>query len=241
MPELVMIFCLFCALPDVGALIAALVHRKDLKNAKVISTLGYVYRMKEAGLTNETMPLNDEDVERLKRRHSVIAGLVTLPIALSAMGSLMIILGFQNNPDVSNLIVIGLFVLGILMGVTTGVVVYRMLKQNNDCTDYTKRRGVCLDLVVKKIGVGVKKNPIYYATVGYISDDGTPVVFKLQITDEIYYAMRYEKGWFVVVGSDNRNVNVISEKSLYEMVSEDRANGISRHMTWKGIFSGFYD
>ena len=241
MPELVMIFCLFCALPDVGALIAAFVHRNDLKNAKVISTLGYVYRMKEAGLTNETMPLNDEDVERLKRLHSVIAGLVTLPIALSAMCSLMIILGFQNNPDVSNLIVIGLFVLGILMGVTTGVVVYRMLKQNNDCKDYTKRRGVCLDLVVRTIGAGAKKAPIYYATVGYISDDGTPVVFELQIHNDIYYAMRYEKGWFVVVGSDNRNVNVISEKSLYEMVSEDRANGISRHMTWKGIFSGFYD
>lgn len=46
----------------VGALIAAFVHWKDLKNAKVISTLGYVYRMKEAGLTNETMPLSDEEV-----------------------------------------------------------------------------------------------------------------------------------------------------------------------------------
>ena len=241
MPELVMIFCLFCALPDVGALIAALVHRKDLKNAKVISTLGYVYRMKEAGLTNETMPLNDEDVERLKRRHSVIPGLVTLPIAFTAMGSLMIILGFQNNPDVSNLIVIGLFVLGILMGVTTGVVVYRMLKQNNDWTDYTKRRGVCLKLVMRTIGVGAKKNPVYYATVGYINDDGVPVVFKLQITDEIYYAMRYAKGWFVVVESNNRNMNVISEKSLREMVREDKENGIERHMTYKGVFSGFYD
>lgn len=241
MPELVMIFCLFCALPDVGALIAAFVHRKDLKNAKVISTLGYVYRMKEAGLTNETMPLNDEDVERLKRRHSVIAGLVTLPITLSAMGSLMIILGFQNNPDVSNLIVIGLFVLGILMGVTTGVVVYRMLKQNNDCKDYTKRRGVCLDLVVRTIGAGAKKAPIYYATVGYISDDGTPVVFKLQITDEIYYAMKYAKGWFVVVESNNRNMNVITEKTLDEMIREDRANSIERHFKSTGIYSGYYD
>lgn len=241
MPELVMIFCLFCALPDVGALIAAFVHRKDLKNAKVISTLGYVYRMKEAGLTNETMPLNDEDVERLKRRHSVIAGLVTLPITLSAMGSLMIILGFQNNPDVSNLIVIGLFVLGILMGVTTGVVVYRMLKQNNDCKDYTKRRGVCLDLVVRTIGFGVRKTHVYYATVGYISDDGTPVMFELQIPNDIYYAMRYAKGWFVVVESNNRNMNVITEKTLDEMIREDRANGIERHFKSTGLYSGYYD
>ena len=101
--ELVTIFCMLCALPDVGALIVAFVHRKNLNCAKVISTLGYVYRLKEAELTNETMPLNDEDVERLKRRHSVIAGLGTLPIALSAMGSLMIILGFQNNPDSTGL------------------------------------------------------------------------------------------------------------------------------------------
>lgn len=79
------------------------------------------------------------------------------------------------------------------------------------------------------------------ATVGYINDDGVPVVFKLQINGEIYYAMRYAKGWFVVVGSDNRNMNVISEKSLREMVREDRANGIERHMTFKGVFSGFYD
>ena len=153
-----------------GALIAAFVHRKDLKNAKVISTLGYVYRMKEAGLTNETMPLSDEDVERLKRRHSVIVGLVIMPIEFSAIGSLMIILGFQNNPDVSNVIVIGLFVLGILMGVTTGVVVYKMLKQNNDCTDYTKRRGVCLDLAVYNSYWMYKKSAYYlcgmYVTVG---------------------------------------------------------------------------
>ena len=112
--ELVTIFCMLCALPDVGALIVAFVHRKNLNCAKVISTLGYVYRLKEAELTNETMPLNDEDVERLKRRHSVIPGLVTLPIAFTAMGSLMIILGFQNNPDVSNLIVIGLL-LGVFV------------------------------------------------------------------------------------------------------------------------------
>ncbi len=57
----------------------------------------------------------------------------------------------RSKEYVSNVIVIGLFVLGLLMGVTTGVVVYKMLKQNNDCTDYTKLRGVCLDLVVVTI------------------------------------------------------------------------------------------
>jgi hypothetical protein len=77
--------------------------------------------------------------------------------------------------------------------------------------------------------------------VGYISDDGTPVVFKLQITDEIYYAMKYAKGWFVVVESNNRNMNVITEKTLDEMIREDRANGIERHFKSTGIYSGYYD
>lgn len=239
--ELVTIFCMLCALPDVGALIVAFVHRKNLNCAKVISTLGYVYRLKEAELTNETMPLNDEDVERLKRRHSVIPGLVTLPIAFTALGSLMIILGCQNNPEVSNFIVNGVAILGILMGIASAIVINRILKQNNDWTDYTKRRGVCLDLDVRIIYAGRNTTPIYYATVGYLSDDGTPVVFDLTVNEEIYYAMRYEKGWFVVVQSNNRNVNVIAEKSLHEMVREDRENGISRHRRRIGMFREFYD
>lgn len=239
--ELVTIFCMLCALPDVGALIVAFVHRKNLNCAKVISTLGYVYRLKEAELTNETMPLNDEDVERLKRRHSVIPGLVTLPIAFTAMGSLMIILGCQNNPEVSNFIVNGVAILGILMGIASAIVINRILKQNNDWTDYTKRRGVCLDLDVRIIYAGRNTTPIYYSTVGYLSDDGTPVVFDLTVNEEIYYAMRYEKGWFVVVQSNNRNVNVIAEKSLHEMVREDRENGISRRRRRIGMFREFYD
>ena len=239
--ELVTIFCMLCALPDVGAIIVAFVHRKNLNCAKVISTLGYVYRLKEAELTNETMPLNDEDVERLKRRHSVIPGLITLPIAFTAMGSLMIILGCQNNPEVSNFIVNGVAILGILMGIASAIVINRILKQNNDMTDYTKRRGVCLDLDVKIIYAGRNTTHINYATVGYLSDDGTPVVFELTVTDDIYYAMRYEKGWFVVVQSNNRNVNVIAEKSLHEMVREDRENGITRHMKHIGMFRSFYD
>ena len=76
---------------------------------------------------------------------------------------------------------------------------------------------------------------------GYLSDDGTPVVFDLTVNEEIYYAMRYEKGWFVVVQSNNRNVNVIAEKSLHEMVREDRENGISRHRRRIGMFREFYD
>ena len=238
--ELVIFFCIFCIVPNVGLLIAAFVCRRNLGIAKVVSSSEYVDKIKEAELTNETIPLTGEDEERLKRRHSVIAGIITIPIVLGVLGCL-IMNGIQNIADVPDVMVKGAIVLDIVMCTATVVVVYRLLKQNNDWTDYTKRRGVCLKLVMRTIGVGAKKNPVYYATVGYISDDGTPVVFKLQITDEIYYAMRYEKDWFVVVGSNNRNMNVISEKSLREMVREDRANGIERHMTFKGVFSGFYD
>jgi hypothetical protein len=241
MPELVILFCIFCALPDVGLFIAAFAFRKNLRIAKVISTSGYLYKIKEAGLTNETMPLIGEDEKRLKRRNSVIVVPVMMLILFSAFSCLMIISGFQNNPDVSSTIVKCLFELGILMGIASVVVAYRMLKQNNNCTDYTKRRGVCLELEARKVGYGRRSPRIYYATVSYLSDDGTPVVFEVAVTDELYYAMRYEKGWFVVVQSNNRNVNVIPENSLYEMVREDRENGISRHMTWKGIYSGFYD
>ena len=127
------------------------------------------------------------------------------------------------------------------MGTATVVAIYRMWKKNNDCTDYTKRRGVCLELEARKVGYGRRSPRIYYATVGYLSDDGTPVVFELMVTQELYYAMRYEKGWFVVVQSNNRNVNVIPEKSLYEMVHEDSENGISRHRTRVGMFRGYYD
>jgi hypothetical protein len=226
--------------PDVIALIVGIVYRKDLKIATVISSPIYVDKIKEAGLTNETMPLIGEDVERLKCRNSLVAGVVVMPITLSAIGCLMMN-GIQSITYVSDIMVKGAIVLGILLCIVTAVVVYRLLKQNNDWTDYTKRRGVCLDLEVTHFGVGVKKNVIYYATVGYISDDSAPIVFRLRVTCDIYYAMRYAKGWFVVVGSNNRNMNVISEKSLDEMVREDRANGIERHMTHNGVFSGFYD
>ena len=66
-------------------------------------------------------------------------------------------------------------------------------------------------------------------------------MFELQIPNDIYYAMRYTKGWFVVAESNNRNMNVISEKSLDEMIREDRANGIERHFKSTGLYSGYYD
>ena len=226
MAELVLNYCIFCAGPIMVALIAAFVHRKNLKIAKVISSLGYMVKIKEAGLTNEAMPLIGEDETRLKNRHSVIVGLVLMPIECSVLGSFIInTLRYQNDIDVSDIIVNVAIVLGILLDIAISLFIYRMVKQNNDWTDYTKRRGVCLDLVEIKIGWGVRRATRYYATVGYISDDGEPVVFELPINYEIYYAMRYAKGWFVVVESNNRNMNVISEKSLDEMVREDRANG----------------
>gem|GEM_PF-4103337 len=93
------------------------------------------------------------------------------------------------------------------MGVTTGVVVYKMLKQNNDCTDYTKRRGVCLDLVVVTILLYtivtgcIKKALIIYAVCML------PWVF-VPFIGSIEFVLLYgggaaivgAVGWFIILG-----------------------------------------
>ncbi|MBQ9608785.1 MAG: hypothetical protein IJV15_04975 [Lachnospiraceae bacterium] len=240
MAELIIIFSCFVLLPDLITVIVAFTSRKRLKTARIKEIDKYSEKLKEADLSGEAFPLNSDDGERLKQRHSRLYVFITEPITLGVFG-ILIINGVDNIAYVSRF-QIGIFILlDIFFSSLTVYLVYRLLNQHNNWYRYTKRRGVCLELELYKIGLGAKRNQVYFATVGYIDDSDNYVVFRIQVTGEIFYALKYNKGWFVVTDSKNRNRNIITEKTLAEMVKEDKENGIERHMNNKGVYSGFYD
>ena len=240
MAELIIIFSCFVLMPDLITVIVAFTSRKSLKTARIKEIDKYSEKLKEADLSGEAFPLNSDDGERLKQRHSRIYALIILPITLGLFG-ILIISGIHNIADVSGAWVGVFILLDIILCCLTVYLAYRLLNHHNDWQHYTKRRGVCLNLKLYKIGLLARKNPVYYATVGYIDDLDNYVVFRIQITGEIFYALKYNKGWIVVTDSNNHNHNIITEKTLAEMVKEDKENGIERHMSNKGVYSGFYD
>lgn len=121
MAELIIIFSCFVLLPDLITVIVAFSSRKSLKTARIKDADKYSEKLKEADLSGEAFPLNSDDGEMLKQRHSRL------------------------------------------------------------------------------------------------------------------YGLKYNKGWFVVTDSNNHNHNIITEKTLAEMVKEDKENGIERHMSNKGV------
>ena len=130
MAELIIIFSCFVLLPDLITVIVAFTSRKSLKTARIKEIDKYSEKLKEAALSKEAVPLNSEDGERLRQRHSRLFGLITLPIILGLFG-ILIISGIHNIADISGAWVGVFILLDIILCCLTVYLAYRLFCHHN--------------------------------------------------------------------------------------------------------------